>query len=479
MNRVRRRCIGVRQPWVGLSRVAMVMILMPLAMSLGCAPELGDDPVPAYFEFDPSGAEPRVPLPNIVLVNQDTGLLDYGLPNDPEACVSLASMPGAMCEFLQFMQGMDGFPSQATVSIPVSAPLDLATVTSDNLVVFAFAPRQNLDITFDDATRQLVVASQTSWDLGGTFVVAIRGYDDGVRSAAGDRVVAPVIYNLLKREESLISCNPDPPDPDELLSPEVDRSCKFFILLSEGLDPDDPADADAVAAVEAQIVDLERLRQGFLGAALWEATELIAGIPKDEVAMVFAFPIHSGPVVELDPGAGKVPEVVDESTIRLAVHGNLDPATVVAGLGPFTPARTVALLNLTKLAENDLTGGVPTFDATVIAGNLEMTTAAPLVPGDRYGIVLATVTPFSADRPAVRNLAGVPLVPPPAVVMLRSRHPVYDEVTGRSNLSVVGDNEAQALEEARLLLSELLDDELFPLDREQIGYLFAFEMPSP
>jgi hypothetical protein len=336
-----------------------------------------------------------------------------------------------------------------------------------------------LVVSFVETSCQVLIANPDSWETGRTYVVAFRGYDNGVRTAAGDRVVAPVIYSLLKREESLINCSPDPADPQDLVDPVVDRSCKFFELLAQGLDPEDPADASALLAVEASLVDLERLRQGFQQAGLWEATELIAQMTKEEVAMVFAFPIHSGPVVELDPDRGRLPEVVDADTIRLWVNGDLDPATVVAGLGPVHTDRTLGLLNVTKLAQNDLAGGLPSFDATLIGDTLELNTAAPLVAGDRYVILLATVTPFSEDRPAVRNMAGDPLVPPPPVAMLRGIYPLYDEVTGTSNVSAIDAPTAQYLEGNRVALAELLDNPLFPLDRDQIGYIFAFDVPAP
>lgn len=457
--------------------LAGAMVLGALGALGACAPELGDDPVPAYFIFDPTTS--TVPLPNIILQNQETGLLDYGLPNDPAACAAIPSMPPAMCEFLIFMQAMDGFPSQSTATVPVSAPLDMSTLTPQNLAVFAMGPLSGLEVGYDEVLGQLTIANPASWSTGSTYVVALRGYDDGVRTATGDRVVAPVIYSLLKREESLINCSPDPPDPEDLVNPVVDRECKFFELLADGLDPEDPADASAIAEVEASIIDLERLRQGFQLQGLWDAAELIAQMPKAEIAMIFAFPIHSGPVVELDPDRGHVPEVVDSDTIRLWVNGDLDPATVTPLLSPIRPERTVGLLNVTKLALNDLDGGLPGFDATVIGDTLELNTEEPLVVGDRYVIVLATETPFSVARPAVRGTNGAALVPPPPVAMLRGIYPLFDEENGTSNVSAVDAATAEYLEENRLALAELLDNPLFPLDRDQIGYVFAFDVTAP
>ena len=83
------RRAGRRWAWVALAAG-----LGTLGTLAACAPELGDDPVPAFFVFDPTTS--TVPLPNIILQNQDTGLLDYGLPNDPAACAAISAMPPAL-----------------------------------------------------------------------------------------------------------------------------------------------------------------------------------------------------------------------------------------------------------------------------------------------------------------------------------------------------------------------------------------------
>jgi hypothetical protein len=465
---------------------AALLPALALALALpACEPDIELEPPPEYFEFDTGADPPRLPMPNVVVLNQESGLIDYGLPNDLAVCEAPtdSTLTPAQCYFLLYLQTLDGFPTQSTVSVPASAELDLDTLTSDNFAVFALAPESGLILAWDDATRQLVFQHPDGWDVGQIYVVSIRGYDDGVTTVEGDRVVAPTAYALLKREESLINCEPDPFDPTDLIDPVVDHQCKYFELLAEGLDTESAEDATEVAAVEESLISLEALRQGFLAEGIWDAADLIAGMPKEEVAMIFAFPTHSGPVVELDTTAGKVPELVDGDTIRLAVKGDVDPATLQPGL-PLTSSATIALLNVTALEQSppDLAAGLPTYDATFIDDAIELRDATPLVPGDRYVLILRTEDPYApAPNPSILDTDGFPLVPPPAAVALRSPYPVYDADAGTSNISSFDAADAQALEEGRLLLVDLFADPLFQqtLSREEVGYVFAFDLPSP
>lgn len=455
--------------WIGLLAAA-------LAIAPACTPKVGDDPPPSYFEFDPTTDPPRVPLPNVAAVNQETGLIDLGVPYDLSVCEQITSMPPAMCEFSLYLEGLDGYPSQSPVTVPASAEIDLDTLTPENLAVFALAPLSGLELSWDATHMNLVIDNPAGFKVGEQYVVAIRGYDDGVQTTDGSRVVAPTSYSLLKREESLINCHPDPPNPQDLVDPVVDHDCKYFALLVEQYGASDP---ESIAMVEQSLIDLEALRQGFLAAGLWDAVDILAGMPKEEVAMVFAFPIHSGPVVEVDPERGKIPTVVPPSSFRLEVNGTIDASTLVPG-APLSPNGTVGLLNVTALAANDYVNGLPQFSVAFVDGAIEIQDATPLVPGDRYVFLLRTEDPFgNATGPYVADTDGIPLVPPPAVVAVRGRYPVYDEVRDVSNISTFSTAQARELEANRIAFAELLTNPAFNMTREQIGYLFAFDLPTP
>jgi len=60
-----------------------------------------------------------------------------------------------------------------------------------------------------------------------------------------------------EREESLINCHPDPPDPADLVDPVVDHECKYFELMAEQYGARDP---ESIALVEQSLIDLETLR---------------------------------------------------------------------------------------------------------------------------------------------------------------------------------------------------------------------------
>ena len=475
-----------------LCRRAVILLgLATLVAAVGCAPELGNDPPPIAMEFDPSSDPPRSPEPNVVVVNPETGMIDFGvlgtwLPETSAACQDHPDvMPVAQCEFYMYLQTLDGFPTVSPARAPVSAPLDLSTLTQpDNLFVLdqeSAGILTHLSLSFRDASGYLVLENPDGWKLGHNYVIAVRGYDTGVQGAQGERVVSSSVYYLLKQAESLLTCEPDPDDapptpPDDQV---LNGHCQWFELMLMQL-------GDAAAA-EDTLLSLERLRQGFLEANLWEILRVVGDLPKEEVAIVWSFPIHRAPVAELNPSTGLVPRVISPTTLQLPVKGNIDPDTLVAYdlLGPSDPGRkgTVFLLNLTALSADDLAHGFPEFTVALVDGAIELTTTLPLQDGVLYGIVIATESPDDGvPRNAVTDTYGRPIVPSPVTVFLRGRGPMVDDA-GHSLVSGITDEDAATAEGGRLALKALLDNPTFMiaagLTRENIAYLYGFEYPNP
>ena len=75
------------------SRVVLVAAVLGTLLWIGaCAPELGNSRPPDVMEFDPSAQPPRSPEPNVVVINPETGLIDFSvlgtpLPAYSDACV--------------------------------------------------------------------------------------------------------------------------------------------------------------------------------------------------------------------------------------------------------------------------------------------------------------------------------------------------------------------------------------------------------
>ncbi|MFH2007853.1 MAG: hypothetical protein ABI333_14820 [bacterium] len=485
--------------------IALVSVL-PLTGAVGCAPELGNDPPPDFFEFDTETA--RIPEPTIAAVNQTTGMLDFSplgiiVPKGPGACVGTTDFvidgaPSvAECEFFQFLETLDGYPTLSPARAPVSAPIDMSTLTfagepDDNLAVVGMGGKiTDLVVTYDEVNDYVVVDNPVGWDVGSLYVAGIRGYDNGVTTADGGRVVASVIYNLLKREESLLDCDPDDPlpDPTDLADPEsvLDIECKYYELLDSMYEVAIPADTQRHATVVGLLISLEKLRQGFIGDGtfgVWGMTELLGGIPKAEAAVAWAFPIHSQSVVELQPALGMVPVPEGNNALRVAFKGTIDASSLVPFF--FNPMdATVYLLNATLLlgAANVDPAAIVRFTPTVEGRDIVITAQNDFTDGHRY--VMAMIVKENVDDPhaGVTDAEGRPFVPSPVTVFLRSRGELAD-ADGISRVSKMDDATAAYAEENRVALLELFEHELWPsltenLVRENVAYVFAFDYVAP
>jgi hypothetical protein len=429
-----------------------------------CTPEIDTDPVPAVMEFDPNAKPPRVSEPSFLARDPTTGKIDLGVAgiDVPADCSTQPALARAQCEFNQYLESLDGFPTVATARTPVSGPVDLPTATVPaNVAVIDGITKQPINqvaVSYDATARYLVIAPSRSWPTAGFIWIGVRGYDAGIR-VQGKPVVASTAYNLLKRNDSL-TCGATTPAA-------IPATCGYLGLLSQQMSPD---------MARASLVSLEGLRTVFtlpqVGGGGWASLEA-AGIPKAQAVVLWGFPVHSNPVIDLYPPAGLVPQPAGANEIRLAVNGTLDPATV-------TPLRvaqsvgTVMLVNLDALAEPMPTGGFPAFDARYAAGTISITTTAPLQAGKRYAILVTR---------AAKDPQSRPLVPPPISVLLMARGPLVDPATMKSTVASIGAAEAAQLEAGRQGLAMLLDNSTFQalttIRREDLAYLFAFTWGTP
>lgn len=428
---------------------------LALAMA-ACAPDIAHDQTPAAMQWDP--APPRVPSPSGLIVNPATHLLDFSLAGIVVAddCAASTTLPQAACEFDQWLQTLNGYPTTTPATAPASAPLDPATLTLGTNVVAvtgAGTPLTNVAVGFDTGSNLLTIAPTSTWELATTFWFAVRGYDGGVKTTSGLEVVGSPTMALLKQETPLDCGVADPS--------QLDRSCPAYdLLLSQNMKP-----ADAAATVE----QLEQARLAYLAAGAWDSIAA-AGIPKSEVAVLWGFPTHTNSVAEISPPA-LVPQVTPPNQIQVAVHGPIDPATVV----PFVlqkQAGTIVLMDLTAVGQSDLVDGLPPIDAQVANGNILITTQAALPAGHTIGL-------FFTD--GLHDPSGTPLVASPVSILLTLQGPLVDGA-GHSTVSGVTDAEAAMLEAGRQQLGPLLDNKavtgLTGISRKNLVYCFAFTFGS-
>jgi hypothetical protein len=435
--------------------------ILALTFLVACTPEIGSDPTPEVLEFDPSSTPPRVSEPSFVVINPSTGKIDLSLAgiDVPADCQNQTDMPQAQCEFNQYLESLDGFPTVAGARTPVSAPVDLASASVPANVAVVEAKSMSLfnevGVAFDSTNRYLQVAPRKSWPVGAFVWIGVRGYEGGIR-AGGKPVVASVVYNLLKRDDSL-TCRADTRSPEM-----IEASCPYLGLLAQQM---------TAEAARASLGRLEELRQ-FMGATMgWTLMESVGGIPKAEAAMLWAFPIHSGPVIDLNPAVGLQPQLAATDEIRLAVNGELDPSTVRA-FRAFSSAGTVYLINLTALAAMS-PASFPAVAATYADGVISIKGAAPFERGQLYGVFVTK---------GVKSPGGKSLVAPPVSVLLMARGRLVG-ADGKSTVSSVGDSEALLLEAGRQQLAALFENTLFTattgISREELAYLFAFPLGAP
>jgi hypothetical protein len=422
-------------------------------LSLGaCTPSIANDPVPGAMQWDP--APPRVPSPTGLIVDPTTGLIDFGLAgiDVPSNCRTPGSLSEAQCELDQYLEALDGYPSVTPAAAPASVPLDPATLTlGDNIVAVtgSGAPLGGVSVAFDDATGFLTVAPAPSWDLGATVWLAVRGYDAGVRATSGAEVVGSPTLSLLKQESPLTCGAADPA--------QLDASCPAYDLLA--------GEGQSHADVVATLVKLEAARLSYLAAGAWDLVAA-AGIGKSDVAALWGFPVHTSSVAELAPPA-LVPRVAGPSEIDVAVHGTVDPATVV----PFVTRQQsgpIVVMDLTAVAAGDLVAGLPVVDARYTGGAVAITGAAPFVVGHAIGLFFTN---------GLHDAAGRPLVASPVSAMLTFEGALLD-AGGHSTVGGVSDADAAMLEAGRSQLTALFQNPsltaLTGISRGNLIYCYAF-----
>jgi hypothetical protein len=440
--------------------VRSALLLSSLALLLGsCTPDVGTDVLPEVMQFEPTATPPRVPEPTHVIINPGTRHIDFSLAGVtvPPDCAVPLPIPRAQCEFYQYLQSLDGYPTTTPARAPVTADLAPASLTADNVVVVDAGSMQvvsDVRIDFDVTSKYLVVTPTSGWGLGRLYLVGVRGYASGVKSASNRDVVASVPYYLLKRDSS-VSCGAATPA-------EVSETCPAYALLAGSMGD---------AAARASVVQLEALRGSYNQLHAIDLLGAVGRIPEAELAVFWAFPSHSSPVAELDPKSGRVPQVVGDRELRVAVKGALAPATLVPTVAG--KPGTVTLLDLTAAAAANLLAGLPPFDVAYEGGAVVLRTKEPLVAKHQYGVFLST---------GITSTDGKALVPSPVSFLLTARGPLVD-AAGKSTVSSVADLDAMLLEAGRGALVDLFDNPLIAaltgLDRAKVAYVYAFPYGAP
>lgn len=442
-------------------------LLSPLAAA--CTPDVGASsaPPPTAMVFDLTSAPPRVPQPTGLIFNMEKKKLDFSLTGTPlpADCSLQQVMTEAQCQFDHWLETLDGFPTVSTASAPASGPLDPATLTVGQNVVVVAASSQtvvtDVVVTFDDATSSLTVTPMQPWTLGELYWIGVRGYKDGVHDTSSGDVVGSPTMALLKQETSL-TC-------DATDAASIDPHCPGFEVIAQG--------AASPEAAAAQALQLEQIRMGYAAGHAFEAMAG-AGLPREEIAVLWGFPIHTNSVPLLVPNTAAVPHVPAPNQIAVGVQGPVDPATVTAFVvrqqnGP------VVVMDLAAANAGDLNAAFPPVGAayvmppTTSAGVIAVQAAAAFPAGHPIGLFFTN---------GLESPDGEPLVASPVSILLSLTAPLVDSA-GHSTVSSISDADAAALESGRTQLAPLFDNPLFaPLtgvSRANLVYAYAFVPVQP
>lgn len=485
--------------------IVLLSALVAVALAgTGCTPDVPQEAPPAFLEleFDPSASPPKAFQPTVLVTNEETQKLDFSaagieIPADPLDCpTDDPALPLAACEFYWYMEQLDGFPTLTPGQTPVithqpdgtlvQTPLDLATVTMpDNLFVQnllgAGGPLTDLDVSYDADTGSLVFDPPAGWDIGGLYFVAIRGYENGIKDTAGNAGAKSIIYVLLQQDVPLTCGITEATDP---ALPE----CGFYSLFASDARFKDLPAGQKEATIFATLAQLEQLRSTFKGEGLlpfdlWDLAAESAAMPPEEVGILWAFRSHTASVIELNPNKGMVPTVTN-NTITLTPKGPIQEDT----LKPFSlgdNTGTVFLLDATAYLGGDLVNALPGFTIAYVEGEIVLTTTADLIVGHQYIVVVSS---------EVEGKPGVPIVPSPLTVFLRTRGALVADFAVCATApetaiplapGLKGPDACQA-EAGRQQLQALLDSETVidltknanrpdGLVRELVAYLVAFE----
>jgi len=440
----------------------------------GCTPDVGTSPPPpTSMQFDLTATPARVPQPTALLINPQTGLIDFGQTGTPlpADCSTQTAMTEAQCQFDQWLQTLNGFPSLTPASAPASAALDQTTLTLGmNVDVFACDPAgaavcsnggapvtTGLSVGFDPTSTSLTVTPPGPWTLGAFYWMGVRGYANGILDAMGGQVVGSPTMALLKQPTSL-TCDATGPTM-------IDPHCAGYEVVAQG--------SASPAAAAMQLFQLEAIRQAYNAGGGFTGMNT-AGLSTDEIAVLWGFPIHTNSVPLLLPGTAAVPVVPAANQIVVGVQGPVDPATVSAFVvrvqnGP------VVVMDLTAAAAGDLNAGLPPVAAAYLAtpGAIAIQAASPFPAGHQIGLFFTN---------AIHSPDGAPLVASPVSVLLTLTAPLVDSA-GHSTVSGVADADAAALEGGRQALQPLLDNPIFtPLTgvtRANLVYCYAFVPVMP
>ncbi|MEC9397323.1 MAG: hypothetical protein VX475_06885, partial [Myxococcota bacterium] len=177
--------------------------LIGATLAPGCTqdvPQLDAQRETVKVLWDPTTA--TLPTPTDLVRDQTSGKL--ALPVSEE-------MTPAEQEWRAWLNTLDGYPQSTTITIPVSGPIDEATLPATIILVdHERGMRVPVNARYDAefgailATPQDPSGAPALFEIGKKYTFGVWGYDSGLSGAAGEPVVADAAFYFARSEESLL-----------------------------------------------------------------------------------------------------------------------------------------------------------------------------------------------------------------------------------------------------------------------------------
>ncbi|MFL5345664.1 MAG: hypothetical protein ACJ8AT_12790, partial [Hyalangium sp.] len=483
----------------------MKKLLLVGALTLSaasCAPDIKQDPAPdvVVAQFDPAGSPAVVPTPNDLAIDPATGLVNA--PINPDA-------PAAEQEFTKdYINTLNGFPTSVSASTTIVG-LDKSTVKPSTVLFLDLlkgtpiaTPSVTPEIAYDPETSQIVIRppAATGWPKGGRYAVALIGGDNGLKGAQGEKVVGSPVWALASLQQPLVTC-------EDLTAPDCKPTTD--LIPAESTDP-----VEHLKEQTASALQLEQLRRAY--APLLDAVAN-QGVKREDIVLLWTFRIMNMPEATfnldpINPANSIVPfpnnlllgkDTAGNQHVNLPVPSNASPLQqqLIAGLntldGFSTTAPSVSENSDTKgvidtgsrLDANSLTAGTKFVKLTpggtqpnvkaclncasssTSSSNPQQLQFVPQVPLDEKSTYAAVMTTDLKDE------RGRFLAPPSSFALLRLSNPL--SVEGKSQVSVVSDAQAAALEQLRLGFKPMFDAlAQANIPRSKVALAWAFTTQS-
>ena len=475
-------------------------------LAWGCAKKLEHTVAVASttVRFDPGATVPLVPAPNDLAIDPATGLLS--IPVDPNGSSAQQAFTA------QYLNTLKGFPFESTATVSFSGPVDPVSINPSTVLITdlgpvagpAQSPTSVAVIPNLDSTGSVVSVAPPGgqWARGHRYVALVLGGPTGVKDLKGMSVTGNPIWYLVSSASPLVTC--------QTLS---DPNCRptSSVIPSSATDP-----ALRLADQTTQSIALERLRRGY--APLFNLAQA-QGHARSDIAALWTFTIVDRPELTFDPAHGVIPFPNDilriaaspgqVAHINIPIPPNATPSQtgLIQGLNTLDGFSTTApIVSSNSDTQGALgQGTLVTAQAHLVKlgaqgqpiASPDVTACISCAETYLHSIVAPGVVPFPQRLELVPNLPleekstyfayvlddlvetqGATAIASPAFALLKLKSPLIDNV-GRTQVSIISDAQAQALEPLRLALQPALASlEAQGIDRAHLLLAWAFTTGS-